>query len=147
MAKCRSSSGCHGCGCPDIIRYVMVGNTFVNYEMIRQGMATAVSISPDIACQNSFLSAQVEAQAAVVGVWQATPPPTFTAAPSATITRTPGPVTATSVPPCACNRQYTCNSFSSRSTAQACYDYCLRVGFGPVLPDKNRNGRVCEGSD
>jgi endonuclease YncB( thermonuclease family) len=128
-------------------RYVISGNTFVNYEMVRQGMATAVNVSPDIACQNSFLSAQVEAQDLVAGVWQATPLPTFTAAPSATITRTPGTVAPTSLPPCTCNRQYSCNAFPSRSLAQACYDYCLRNGFGPVIPDKNNNGRVCEGSD
>ena len=128
-------------------RYVMAGNTFVNYEMIRQGMASAVNLSPDIACQNSFLSAQVEAQAAVSGIWQATPLPTFTAPPSATITNTPGTVAPTSLPPCACNRQYSCNSFPSRSLAQACFDYCRRSGYGPVIPDKNNNGRVCEGSD
>jgi endonuclease YncB( thermonuclease family) len=128
-------------------RYVIVGNTFVNYEIIRQGMASAVSVSPDIACQNSLLSAQVEAQAAVIGVWQPTPPPTFTAAPSATVTRTPGPVSATSLPPCSCNRQYSCNMFPSRKLAQSCFDYCMNNGFGPVIPDKNNNGRVCEGSD
>jgi micrococcal nuclease len=128
-------------------RYVIAGNTFVNYEIIRQGMANAVVVSPDVACQNSFLSAQVEAQAAVSGIWQPTPLPTFTPVPSATITNTPGPVTATSLPPCYCNRQYTCNSFRTRSLAQACFDYCLRSGFGQVLPDKNNNGLVCEGSD
>ena len=62
-------------------RYVIAGNTFVNYEIIRSGMASAASLPPDTACQNSFLSAQVEAQAAVLGVWQATPLPTFTACP------------------------------------------------------------------
>jgi len=125
-------------------RYVIAGNTFVNYEIVRQGMASAVAIPPDIACQNSLLAAQVEAQAAVSGIWQPTPLPTFTLAPSATITNTPGPATATSLPPCSC-RAYTCNAFPTQSRAQACYDYCLRVGFGPVLNDNNHNGRVCEG--
>lgn len=126
-------------------RYVIAGNTFVNYEIIRQGMASALAVPPDIACQNAFLAAQVEAQAAVSGIWQPTPLPTFTIPPSATITNTPGPVTATSVPPCSCNRGYTCNAFPTQGRAQACYDYCIRAGFGPVLPDNNRNGRVCEG--
>jgi endonuclease YncB( thermonuclease family) len=125
-------------------RYVISGNTFVNYEIVRQGMASAVALPPDVACQNSLLSAQVEAQAAVSGIWQPTPVPTFTLPPTATITNTPGPVTATSMPPCSC-RPYTCNAFPTQNRAQACYDYCLRTGFGPVLSDNNRNGRVCEG--
>jgi endonuclease YncB( thermonuclease family) len=125
-------------------RYVIVDNTFVNYEVVRQGMASAVAIQPDVACQNALLAAQVEAQAAVSGIWQPTPLPTFTLAPSATITNTPGPATATSVPPCSC-RQYTCNAFPTQARAQACYDYCRRNGLGLVLPDQNNNGRVCEG--
>ena len=110
-------------------------------------MASAVVIPPDIACQNSLLSAQVEAQSAVAGIWQPTPLPTFTLAPPATITNTPGPVTPTSLPPCNCNAQYSCNSFPNRSRAQTCFDYCMRNGYGPVIPDKNNNGLVCEGSD
>lgn len=126
-------------------RYVIAGNVFVNYEIVRQGMASVVIEPPDIACQNSLLAAQVEAQTAVSGIWQPTPLPTFTIPPSATITNTPGPATATSVPPCNCSRQYTCNAFPTQNRAQVCYDYCLRTGYGPVLPDNNRNGRVCEG--
>jgi micrococcal nuclease len=129
------------------LRYVIVGGTFINYEIIRQGMARSVVTPPDVACQNSLLSAQVEAQAAVVGIWQPTPLPTFTNPPPPTITNTPGTVTATALPPCACNRQYSCNSFPSQSRAQACFNYCMRLGYGPVIPDKNNNGVVCEGSD
>lgn len=125
-------------------RYVIAGNTFVNYEMVRQGMASAVSMPPDVTCQNSLLAAQVEAQAAIAGIWQPTPLPTFTPIPTATITNTPGPATATRVAPCVC-RPYTCNAFPTQARAQACFDFCMRSGFGPVLADNNNNGRVCEG--
>jgi micrococcal nuclease len=126
-------------------RYVISGNTFVNYEIIRQGFASFVETPPDVTCKDALIAAQVEAQGAVRGIWQATPLPTGTRAPTATITFTPGAPTATSRPVCDCTRQYTCNNFNSQRQAQACYDYCRRTGAGPVLPDQNNNGLVCEG--
>jgi micrococcal nuclease len=126
-------------------RYVIVNNAFINYEILRQGFALTQEESPDLACKDSFLAAQVEAQSAVRGVWQPTPVPTFTRAPTATVTNTPGPATPTSLPPCVCSRGYTCSNFGSQGAAQSCYNYCLRSGFGPILRDNNANGRVCEG--
>jgi hypothetical protein len=126
-------------------RYVIANNAFVNYEIVRQGFALAVEEPPDVACKDSFLAAQVEAQSAVRGVWQPTPVPTFTRAPTGTPTRTPGPATPTSQPPCVCSAGYSCSSFRNQSEAQSCYNYCLRSGFGPILRDQNNNGLVCEG--
>jgi len=126
-------------------RYVIVNNTFVNYEILRQGFAVSAEEPPDITCKDSFVAAQVEAQGAVRGVWQPTPVPTFTRPPTATITNTPGPATPTSQPPCVCSLGYSCSNFMSQSAAQSCYNYCLRSGFGPILRDNNGNGLVCEG--
>jgi micrococcal nuclease len=128
-------------------RYVISDGSFVNYELLRQGMAQQVELPPDLACRDAFISAQVEAQSVSLGVWQPTPIPTDTPLPTATITTTPRPMTPTSPPPYSCNRRYTCNNFNSRQEAQSCFNYCLNNTNQEVLPDRNRNGRVCEGSD
>jgi len=56
----------------------MVGDTFVNYQLILKGFSRVAITPPDVACQNSFLAAQVEAQAGIRGLWEATPVPTYT---------------------------------------------------------------------
>ena len=129
----------------NILRYVMVDNIFVNYDMIRLGMARAVNIPPDEACKDSFLAAELEAQANIVGIWLPTPVPTFTLTLTPTITRTPAPTT---IPPCNCyGRRLTCNNFYSQAQAQACFNYCRSQGLDDIFGlDKNRNGVACEGS-
>lgn len=130
------------------LRYVLVDDIFVNYDLIRQGYAKALSMPPDIACDNALMAAQVEAQTTVKGIWQASPVPTFTYTPipsqtiTPTITLTP---TRTRRPPCTCRDGITCNLFSTQDEAQECYDYCLDIGWGEIMPDKNNNGLVCEG--
>jgi endonuclease YncB( thermonuclease family) len=127
-------------------RYVLIGGTFVNHELIRLGYARAVASSPDVSCENSFLSAQVEAQAILAGIWSSTPVPTFTITLSPTITNTPNPPTVTSEPVCNCKRgPFTCKNFYTQAQAQSCFVYCKRMGYGEVLPDNNNNGIVCEG--
>lgn len=128
-------------------RYVFVDGIFVNYEMVRQGFARALSMPPDTACDNAFLIAQNEAQAAQLGVWVPTPLPTFTTTNTplpATATRT---ATSTQVPVCDCSdpRLHRCTGYATQADAQACYNYCLAIGYGPILEDQNRNGKVCEG--
>jgi micrococcal nuclease len=127
------------------LRYVLVDDIFVNYDQIRRGLASVNIIPPDMACQNEFMAAQLEAQTVIAGIWQPTPLPTFTITPTPTETLIP---TATEIPkpaPCSCRRTYSCNNFWTQYDAQECYDYCLSEGYGPVLPDKNNNGLVCEG--
>jgi endonuclease YncB( thermonuclease family) len=128
------------------LRYVIVGNTFVNYEMVRQGFAKAYSMPPDTGCDNSFVAAQVEAQNGVKGIWQATPVPTFTITLTPTITNTPHPETATPVGPCSCtNKRLSCNSFKTQRQAQACFEFCWNQGYGDIFGlDKNGNGVACD---
>jgi micrococcal nuclease len=127
-----------------LLRYVIVDDLFVNYELIRTGFARAELIAPDVTCGTAFLGAQSEAQSARLGVWSPTPVPTATVTPTATMTRTPTITTLptrTLPPPCSCRRTYTCNNFTTQASAQACYEYC---GPGVGLIDKNNNGLVCE---
>jgi len=52
-----------------LLRYIVVDNIFVNYELVIQGFATAATYSPDVSCASTFEAAQQQASAAVVGLW------------------------------------------------------------------------------
>ncbi len=52
-----------------LLRYVIVDNIFVNYELVIQGFATAATYPPDISCAPAFQTAQQQASSRVVGLW------------------------------------------------------------------------------
>lgn len=52
-----------------LLRYVFVGDKFVNLELISTGYAVAKAYPPDTACYDMFTAAQQEAQAQGVGQW------------------------------------------------------------------------------
>ena len=58
-----------------LLRYVLVGDTFVNLELARAGLATAANVSPDTACTQAFGEAEQAARHAQVGRWAAMPTP------------------------------------------------------------------------
>jgi hypothetical protein len=58
-----------------LLRYVIVDNVFVNLELVKIGLAKAVSYPPDLSCADSLLSVEGEARGAQVGMWIATPTP------------------------------------------------------------------------
>ncbi|OGO29556.1 MAG: hypothetical protein A2Z16_06960 [Chloroflexi bacterium RBG_16_54_18] len=125
-----------------LLRYVIAKSTFVNLQMVRGGMARVVVVPPDTACSTTFLAVQAEAQAGVLGVWQATLTPTSTITPTPTNTLLP---TDTIEAVCNCKVMYSCKDFRTVRKAQACFAYCLAATGKEVLPDKNNNGLVCEG--
>ncbi|HEY60979.1 MAG TPA: thermonuclease family protein [Anaerolineae bacterium] len=45
-----------------LLRYVFTEDAFINYELVKLGVASAVSYPPDIACQGLFLEAGRKAQ-------------------------------------------------------------------------------------
>ena len=129
-----------------LLRYVFVDHVFINYELVRQGYASAATFPPDVACQAAFLSAEQEARSVFLGLWAPTP------VPSPTATRTPTPTpevtpTAPLPPACDCSREnVSCNSFKTQAKAQACFEYCKSEGLSDVFGlDKNGNGKACEG--
>ena len=65
-----------------LLRYVFVGDTFVNYELVRQGYAQAATYPPDVACSSLFKDSAREARIKDAGLWEPTPTPYPTAAPS-----------------------------------------------------------------
>ncbi|RPI32597.1 MAG: hypothetical protein EHM70_08540 [Chloroflexota bacterium] len=54
-----------------LLRYVFIGDTFVNYELVRQGYANAVTYPPDIRCAETFATAENEARESGAGLWTA----------------------------------------------------------------------------
>ena len=54
-----------------LLRYVYVGNVFVNAELVRLGYAQVVTYPPDVKYQEHFLALQVEAREAGRGLWGA----------------------------------------------------------------------------
>jgi micrococcal nuclease len=41
-----------------LLRYVIVGDFFVNYELVRQGFANTTTFPPDVACESVYLEAE-----------------------------------------------------------------------------------------
>jgi endonuclease YncB( thermonuclease family) len=56
-----------------LLRYVIVGEKFVNQELVTQGYAQASAYAPDTACVSTFEMAQRQAQTAKIGLWIPTP--------------------------------------------------------------------------
>lgn len=64
-----------------LLRYVWVGDTLVNLELVKQGFAQSYSYPPDIKYQDQFVAAQKEAREAKGGLWGACPAGTTTTVP------------------------------------------------------------------
>jgi micrococcal nuclease len=58
-----------------LLRYVIVGDVFVNLHLLETGFARAMQYPPDITCADAFLRAEQTAQASQLGIWVATPTP------------------------------------------------------------------------
>jgi micrococcal nuclease len=56
-----------------LLRYVLTEDKFVNYELVRQGMADVVTYPPDVACKDTFMQAAQSARQAQVGIWRPLP--------------------------------------------------------------------------
>jgi endonuclease YncB( thermonuclease family) len=58
-----------------LLRYVYVDDTFVNAELVRQGLAWAKTYEPDIKYQDTLEKAEAEARQDKMGIWQEPQPP------------------------------------------------------------------------
>ncbi len=65
-----------------LLRYVWVGDTLVNAELVRQGFSYASTYPPDVKYQDLLAALQREAQAAGRGLWANAPTPTPTRTPA-----------------------------------------------------------------
>ena len=121
-----------------LLRYVLAGGIFVNYELVAQGYAKVTSYySPDVACTSVFQAAEKQAFAWRLGLWGNPPPPT---AMSTGVSLSGAP------PVCSCSsNRYNCSDFSTHASAQACYDYCNSTGHGDIHRlDGDNDGSACE---
>ena len=69
-----------------LLRYVFVGDVFVNDYLVRQGYAYASSYPPDVKFQNQFNQAEREARANSRGLWSACSSTSTTNTPQTTTT-------------------------------------------------------------
>lgn len=58
-----------------LLRYVVTGNGFINYELVRQGYAIAKDYPPDSACAANLAAAMNEARTNQLGLWLTTATP------------------------------------------------------------------------
>ncbi len=67
-----------------LLRYVIVGEAFVNRELVYEGVARSTNYPPDSACRSTFDSAETASKSNKNGMWAPTPTPYPTAAPTPT---------------------------------------------------------------
>lgn len=58
-----------------LLRYVLVGDVFVNYELVLQGVAVIDTFPPDVACADAYANAQQRARNMGMGIWTPTRTP------------------------------------------------------------------------
>lgn len=108
-----------------LLRYVYLPDgTFVNAELLRQGMARRVTFPPDVAQQAYFGQVQEAARQAGRGLWG--------------LSEMSGP--------CSCaGNLYNCADFSVQADAQACFDFCQeQTGQDIHRLDGAGDGRPCK---
>lgn len=125
-----------------LLRYVLVGDLFVNYELVAQGYANTASYPPDTSCIPAFQAAEQDASASKLGLWSA--PPTLVV-----IVPTAAPSESGSGGNAVCNcggPDLNCGDFGSHASAQACYNYCVSQGYGDIfrLDGNDNDGLACE---
>jgi len=83
-----------------LLRYIYVGDTFINLELVKQGFAYSYSYPPDIKHQDQFMKAQEEAREAKRGLWNACLDDSSVSAPA--VAPSAVPVVATQSPSGSC---------------------------------------------
>lgn len=58
-----------------LVAYVKTADAFVNFELLKRGLASAVDTPPNSACAQIFAEAEQAARAARLGAWEAVPTP------------------------------------------------------------------------
>ncbi len=80
-----------------LLRYVFVGDIFVNYYLVQLGLAEAGTWPPDTACDAMFSAAEQEARSEDLGIWAPPAPPPPTNTPPVSDEGTTGNIVITSI--------------------------------------------------
>jgi len=117
-----------------LLRYVFVGDIFVNYQLILDGLVYAENMPPDVACSGDFQAAESSAQNLSVGLWEPTPEPDDTLI--SLWTATPDNASSDGQGKANCNcsgPDLSCDDFGTKAEAQACFIKCVLKGLGDVF--------------
>ncbi len=109
-----------------LLRYVWVGDVFVNDYLVKEGYANSSSYSPDIKYQNQFLASESRAREGNKGLWGSCNSETVQPTPAATVSPTtsaPKP-TKTSCKYSCSGPDRDCSDFSTHSEAQSFFSCC-----------------------
>jgi micrococcal nuclease len=107
-----------------LLRYIYVGDLFVNEEMVRVGLAIAKRYEPDTAMASVLEAAQGGAESAALGLFS--PEATTTIATTTTTTRAP---TTTTQPPTTTQAPTTTTTVAATTTTTA------QANCSPAYPD------------
>ena len=133
-----------------LLRYVYMGDLFINQELVAQGYATAVSYPPDIKYQDKFRQSEQQARSSNKGLWGTcnTASPTPKPVTNTTSGTSTGGSTGTT------NTQSNtysggdkdCKDFSTQAEAQAYFNSKGGSASNNVdrLDGNDHDGRVCE---
>jgi len=140
-----------------LLRYVWVGDIFVNDYLVRQGYAYVYTYPPNVKYSEQFVQAQQEARENNRGLWEGCPvtsieyPTTTTVnqiVPPTTITTIIFSTTTTTINlsekiVCSYNA-YNCSDFSTHAEAQEVYEFCGGVNNDIHQLDRDKDGLACE---
>jgi micrococcal nuclease len=126
-----------------LLRYVYVGDLFVNAELVRQGFAEAATYPPDVAHADEFVQLAAQARDAQLGCWATGVWGSVEPEEGRTSAATDSPQSGVL---CECTgRDLDCGSFSTHTEAQACFDHCMTEGFGDTFGlDGDGDNIACE---
>jgi len=122
-----------------LLRYVWVGDIFVNDYLVRQGYAYAYTYPPDVKYSDQFVESQQEAKDNNRGLWtscQSSQEPVSVPIPAQTPTTTEGII-------CSYNA-YNCSDFSTHNEAQNVFEQCGGVNNDVHKLDSDKDGIACE---
>lgn len=124
-----------------ILRYVYIGDTFVNDYLVRNGYAHSYSYPPDVKYQDQFRKAEEEARSNKRGLWADNACKTETTAtttPAPTTTTSPSSSNSSSTGAYACNCSKTC---AQMDCAEAQYQL---NSCGCSRRDADKDGVACD---
>lgn len=123
-----------------LLRYVWVGDLFVNDYLVRQGYAYVYTFPPDVKYSKQFVQAQREARENNRGLWTV-------CLNQEPIEKKPSLPTEPTLPKgkiiCSHN-VYNCSDFSTQAEAQSVFEYCGGVTNDIHRLDADKDGLACE---
>jgi len=124
-----------------LLRYVWLGDLFVNDYLVREGYAYVYTYPPDVKYSEQFAQAQQEAEGNDRGLWAGCLEPEVTEEipPSLPVESTPSQEEII----CSHNA-YNCSDFSTHAEAQSIYEYCGGVTNDIHRLDADKDGLACE---